>query len=172
MYIYKNIYICVFFYQCKYRRTQTYICLFICIQICIYTYTYTYIYIHTRTQSQAGIGGVDSWGSLPLMHYRLTLKSPIRWAFAIQPFGARNINKLPSLLEKSRKEQEKKQVLQCVAVCCNVWQGVAVCCKVLQCAAVCCRVLLCVAVCCSVQCVVCCSVLQCAAMCWEHGTKM
>ena len=58
-------------------------------------------------------------------------------------------------------------VLQCVAVCCNVWQCVAVYGSVVQCAAVCCSVLQCVAVCCSVlQCVaVCCSVLQCVAVC-------
>jgi hypothetical protein len=57
--------------------------------------------------AQAGIGGVDSWGSLPLMKYRLTLKRPIRWAFAMQCFGTRNVNKLPSVLEKTRKQQQR-----------------------------------------------------------------
>ena len=38
--------------------------------------------------AQSGIGGVDSWGSLPLMKYRLTLKAPIRWAFALQVLDA------------------------------------------------------------------------------------
>ena len=48
----------------------------------------------------------------------------------------------------------KIDVLQCVVVCCGVWQRVAVCCMVLQCVAVCCSVLQCVAVRCSVlQCV-------------------
>jgi hypothetical protein len=57
--------------------------------------------------AQAGIGGVDSWGSLPLMHYRLNLKRKISWAFAIQTFGARSVTKLPSLVEKTRKGIEK-----------------------------------------------------------------
>jgi len=35
--------------------------------------------------------------------------------------------------------------LQCVAVCCSVFQCAAVCCSVLQCVAVCCSVLQCVA---------------------------
>jgi len=72
-------------------------------------------------------------------------------------------------------------VLQCVAVCCSMFQGgnaveefVAVYCSVLQCVAVYGSVSQCVAVwkcsrgvCCSVlQCVaVCCSVLQCVAVC-------
>jgi hypothetical protein len=59
---------------------------------------------------QSGIGGVDSWGSLPLIQYRLTLKKPIRFAFAIQPFGMRNVGKLPSLLQKSRREQERRRI--------------------------------------------------------------
>jgi len=49
-------------------------------------------------------------------------------------------------------------VLQCVVVCCSVWQCVAethsyvtrVCCSVLQCLAGCCCVLQCLALCCSV----------------------
>jgi len=35
-------------------------------------------------------------------------------------------------------------MLQCVAVCCSVWQCFAVCCGVLQCVVVCCSVLQCV----------------------------
>ena len=53
---------------------------------------------------------MDSWGSLPLMQYRLTLKKPIRFAFAIQPFGVRNVNKLPSLLQRSRKVEERRKI--------------------------------------------------------------
>jgi hypothetical protein len=60
--------------------------------------------------AQAGIGGVDSWGSLPLMQYRLTLKKPIRFAFAILPFGVRNVNKLPSLVQKTRKVEERRRM--------------------------------------------------------------
>ena len=66
-------------------------------------------------------------------------------------------------------------VLQCVAVCCNVWQCVAMRCSVLLDAFlalfVCCSVLQCVAVslqrvCSMLQCIaVCCSVLQCVAAC-------
>ena len=37
----------------------------------------------------------------------------------------------------------KRDVLQCVAVCCSVLQCVAVCCSVLQCVAACCSVLQC-----------------------------
>ena len=44
------------------------------------------------------------------MQYRLTLKKPIRFAFAIQPFGMRNVGKLPSLLQKSRREQERRRM--------------------------------------------------------------
>jgi len=69
-------------------------------------------------------------------------------------------------------------VLQCVAVCCRVFQSAersAVCCNMLQCVASCCNALQCVVVCCSlrsvVQCVahvlqrvaVCCKMLQCVA---------
>jgi len=79
-------------------------------------------------------------------------------------------------------------MLQCVAVCCSVWQCVAVCCMfcivnsdvplvswsqdcdrlcvAVCCVTVCCSVLQFVAVCCSLlQCVaVCCSALQCEAV--------
>ena len=57
--------------------------------------------------------------------------------------------------------------LQYVAVCCSVLQRVAACCSMMQCVAVCCSVLQFVAACCSVlQCVaVCCSLLQCVAVC-------
>ena len=44
--------------------------------------------------------------------------------------------------------------MQCVAVCCSVFQCVSACCSVLQCVVMCCSVLQCVVVCCSVlQCV-------------------
>jgi len=72
-------------------------------------------------------------------------------------------------------------VVQCVPVCCSVWQSrlqwivvchsvlqyIAVWCSVVQCGAVCCSVLQCVAVWCSVvQCgAVWCSVVQCVAVC-------
>ena len=36
------------------------------------------------------------------------------------------------------EDATRKDVLQCVAVCCRVLQCVAVCCSVLQCVAVCC----------------------------------
>ena len=66
-------------------------------------------------------------------------------------------------------------VLQCVAVCCSVFQRVAVCCSVLQCVAVRCSVLYCtallqhVAACCIVlqRVAACCSVLQCVAVKWS-----
>ena len=58
--------------------------------------------------AQAGVGGVDSWGSLPLIKYRLTLKGPIEWTFAMQPFGTRQVTKLPSLLEKTRRLRERE----------------------------------------------------------------
>jgi len=38
-----------------------------------------------------------------------------------------------------------QRVLQCVAVCCSVWQGGAELCSVLQCVAVCCSLMQCVA---------------------------
>lgn len=60
--------------------------------------------------AQAGIGGVDSWGSLPLTQYRLTLKKAIRFAFAILPFGVRHVNKLPSLVQKTRKVEERRRM--------------------------------------------------------------
>ena len=52
---------------------------------------------------------------------------------------------------------QKKCVLQCVAVCCQVLHLVAVCCSALQCVAVGCSVLQCVAVCFNVS--------QCVAVC-------
>ena len=54
-------------------------------------------------------------------------------------------------------------VLQCVTVCCRVWQCVAVCCSVLQCLAVCCSAWQCVAVRGSV--------LQCVAVCCNKELK-
>ena len=94
------------------------------------------------------------------------------------------------VIEQVPNRHNRRDVLQCVAVCCSVLQCVAVCCRVLQCVAVCCSVLQCVAgddvgsgsstetcnvlqstsrrvVRCSVlQCLAtCCSVLQCAAVC-------
>jgi len=69
-------------------------------------------------------------------------------------------------------------VLQCVAVCCNLfnrtspapsgsWISGRACCTVLQYVAMCCNVLQCVAMCCSVlqYVAVCCSVLQFVAVC-------
>jgi beta-galactosidase/beta-glucuronidase len=40
--------------------------------------------------AQAGVGGIDSWGSLPLVDYRLTLKKPVTFAFALKHFGIRS----------------------------------------------------------------------------------
>jgi len=83
---------------------------------------------------------------------------------------------------KRQEYEEEPQVMQCVALCCNVLQCVAMCCNVLQCAAMCCKVLQCVAMCCSVlqcvamscnvlqcvaMCTMCCSVLQCVAVCYS-----
>jgi len=60
----------------------------------------------------------------------------------------------------------RRQVSECVAVCCSVLQCVAMFCSVLQCVVVRCIMLQCVTMCCCVlQCVaVCCSVLQ------SHGS--
>ncbi|KAL1527440.1 hypothetical protein AB1Y20_016106 [Prymnesium parvum] len=37
--------------------------------------------------AQAGVGGIDSWGSLPLIQHRLSLDKPIEWAFVLRPFS-------------------------------------------------------------------------------------
>ena len=68
--------------------------------------------------AQAGVGGIDSWGSLPMTQHRLNLKLRIRWAFAIKTFGARqpfrrslSSAKLPSESPRAspvRGEERKK----------------------------------------------------------------
>ena len=37
--------------------------------------------------AHAGVGGIDSWGSMPMPHHRLTVEQPREWAFALKPFG-------------------------------------------------------------------------------------
>lgn len=37
--------------------------------------------------AQAGVGGIDSWGSLPLPQHRLSPEEVIEWSFHILPFG-------------------------------------------------------------------------------------
>jgi len=37
--------------------------------------------------AHAGVGGIDSWGSLPLPEHRLSGDRTYEWAFAMQPFG-------------------------------------------------------------------------------------
>jgi len=55
--------------------------------------------------------------------------------------------------------------LQCVAVCCTIYELIA-CCSVLNCVAVCCSVSQCVVVCCTIyELIACCSVLKCVAVC-------
>ena len=39
--------------------------------------------------AQAGVGGIDSWGSLPLPQHRLDPAKPYSWAFAILPFAGK-----------------------------------------------------------------------------------
>jgi len=38
--------------------------------------------------AMAGVGGIDSWGNLPLPQYLLSLDRPVEWAFALRPFSA------------------------------------------------------------------------------------
>ena len=37
--------------------------------------------------AQAGVGGIDSWGSLPLPQHRLKADEPVTFAFALRPFA-------------------------------------------------------------------------------------
>ena len=37
--------------------------------------------------NQAGVGGIDSWGSLPLAEHRLDPARPFSWAFTLSPFA-------------------------------------------------------------------------------------
>ena len=37
--------------------------------------------------AQAGVGGIDSWGSLPLSQHRLMLHEPCSWAFVVRPYA-------------------------------------------------------------------------------------
>lgn len=36
--------------------------------------------------AMAGVGGIDSWGNLPLPQHLLSLDQPVEWAFALRPF--------------------------------------------------------------------------------------
>ena len=38
--------------------------------------------------AHAGVGGIDSWGSLPMPHHRLSANEPCSWTFAMRPFRA------------------------------------------------------------------------------------
>ena len=40
------------------------------------------------------------------MDFHLTLKKPVTFAFALKPFGVRHVTKLPSLMQKERKQAE------------------------------------------------------------------
>ena len=37
--------------------------------------------------AQAGLGGIDSWGSLPLPQHRLDAHQPVSFAFVLRPFA-------------------------------------------------------------------------------------
>jgi hypothetical protein len=37
--------------------------------------------------AMAGVGGIDSWGNLPLPQHLLNLDQPVEWAFALRPFA-------------------------------------------------------------------------------------
>ena len=37
--------------------------------------------------AQAGVGGIDSWGSLPLAQHQLDPARPYSWAFTLRPFA-------------------------------------------------------------------------------------
>lgn len=45
---------------------------------------------------QAGVGGIDSWGSVPLPQHRISLEEPIEWSFVLRPFS--NTDSMPRLL--------------------------------------------------------------------------
>ena len=37
--------------------------------------------------AHAGVGGIDSWGSMALPQHRISLDAPIEWDFVILPFA-------------------------------------------------------------------------------------
>ena len=42
--------------------------------------------------AHAGVGGIDSWGSQPLMQHRLSLETPVEWAFLLRPFDSHGVH--------------------------------------------------------------------------------